>query len=129
MMASKPGLMNPTSLLGTAASTISGTLSGTTVATLGFMDALMVKGEYQDRDLKLVDAALAWVHAKYTVDDDRIYATGFSNGAMFTYLLWAERPAVFAAYGPVAGRLRVVAFEDESVLARESAVRLRNTNR
>jgi polyhydroxybutyrate depolymerase len=25
---------------------------------------------------------------------------------MFTYLLWAERPGVFAAYAPVAGRLR-----------------------
>ena len=34
------------------------------------------------------------------------YSTGFSNGAGFTYLLWAERPAVFAAFAPVAGRLR-----------------------
>ena len=64
------------------------------------------RGEYNDRDLKLVDAALASLRKKYIVDDDRIYATGFSNGAMFTYLLWAERPRVFAAYAPVAGRLR-----------------------
>jgi len=40
------------------------------------------------------------------VDNVRIYATGFSNGASFTYLLWAERPVVFAAYAPVAARLR-----------------------
>ena len=33
-------------------------------------------------------------------------ATGYSNGGMFTYLLWAERPEVFAAYAPVAARLR-----------------------
>jgi polyhydroxybutyrate depolymerase len=72
----------------------------------GYRGWQVVKGEYNDRDLKLVDAALAWAHATYTVDDDRVYATGFSNGAMFTYLLWAERPAVFAAYGPVAGRIR-----------------------
>jgi polyhydroxybutyrate depolymerase len=64
------------------------------------------RGDYADRDLKLVDAALASLRKKYSVDDDRIYATGFSNGAMFTYLLWAERPQVFAAYAPVAGRLR-----------------------
>ena len=64
------------------------------------------RGESNDRDLKLVDAALASLRGKYNIDADRVYATGFSNGAMFTYLLWAERPGVFAAYAPVAGRLR-----------------------
>lgn len=64
------------------------------------------RGESSDRDLKLVDAALASLRGKYNIDADRVYATGFSNGAMFTYLLWAERSAVFAAYAPVAGRLR-----------------------
>lgn len=64
------------------------------------------RGEANDRDLKLVDAALASLRQRYNVDEDRIYATGFSNGASFTYLLWAERPGVFAAFAPVAGRLR-----------------------
>lgn len=64
------------------------------------------KGEYDDRDLKLVDAALASLPKQFRVDATRIYATGFSNGANFTYLLWAERPEVFAAYAPVAARLR-----------------------
>ena len=59
-----------------------------------------------DRDLKLVDVALGSLRETYNVDDDRIYATGYSNGGMFTYLLWAERPRVFAAYAPVAARLR-----------------------
>ncbi len=59
-----------------------------------------------DRDLKLVDVALASLRETYDVDADRIYATGFSNGGMFTYLLWAERSGVFAAYAPVAARLR-----------------------
>ena len=63
-------------------------------------------GDYGDRDLKLVDTALASLRAKYNVDDGRIYATGFSNGAHFTYLLWAMRPNVFAAFAPVAGRIR-----------------------
>jgi polyhydroxybutyrate depolymerase len=64
------------------------------------------KGEDEDRDLKLVDAALASISKFFVVDTSRIYATGFSNGANFTYLLWAERPNVFAAYAPVAARLR-----------------------
>ena len=59
-----------------------------------------------DRDLKLVDVALASFRERYNVDNNRIYATGFSNGGMFTYLLWAERPGVFAAFAPVAARLR-----------------------
>ena len=64
------------------------------------------RGEAGDRDLRLVDVALESLRKTYNVDDDRIYATGFSNGGMFTYLLWVERPGVFAAYAPVAGRLR-----------------------
>jgi polyhydroxybutyrate depolymerase len=63
------------------------------------------KGQDADRDLALVDAALAWARRTYTIDESRIYSTGFSNGANFTYLLWAERPSMFAAFAPVAGRL------------------------
>lgn len=65
-----------------------------------------VEPDGADRDLKLVDAALQSLRETYDIDDDRIYATGYSNGGMFTYLLWAERPGVFAAYAPVAARLR-----------------------
>ena len=60
-------------------------------------------GDQGDRDLKFIDAALAGLRGKYPVDDHRIYATGFSNGAFFTYLLWAERGKTFAALAPCAG--------------------------
>ena len=59
-----------------------------------------------NRDLALVDAALVWLRETYDVDEARLYATGYSNGGMFTYLLWAERAEVFAAFAPVAARLR-----------------------
>jgi polyhydroxybutyrate depolymerase len=61
-------------------------------------------GEVNNRDLKFVDAILAKLRAQYSVDDKHIFAVGFSNGAFFTYLLWAERPRMFAAFAPVAGR-------------------------
>jgi polyhydroxybutyrate depolymerase len=64
------------------------------------------RGQDNDRDLRLVDSALDSLRKKYSIDDSRIYATGFSNGAGFTFLLWTERPNVFAAYAVVAGRLR-----------------------
>jgi polyhydroxybutyrate depolymerase len=72
----------------------------------GYRGWQVERGQENDRDLKLVDTALASLRERFKVDDARIYATGFSNGAGFTYLLWAERAAVFAAYAPVAGRIR-----------------------
>jgi polyhydroxybutyrate depolymerase len=66
-------------------------------------------GQDGDRDLKLVDVALASLRTAYKIDDQRVYATGFSNGAHFTYLLWAERPNLFAAFAAVAGRIRPAA--------------------
>jgi len=59
-----------------------------------------------NRDLALVDVALASLKERYRIDDDRIYATGYSNGGGFTYLLWSERAEVFAGYAPVAARFR-----------------------
>lgn len=63
-------------------------------------------GQDGDRDLKLVDVALATLRGKYRIDERHVYAAGFSNGAGFTYLLWAQRPKLFAAFGIVAGRWR-----------------------
>ncbi len=60
----------------------------------------------ENRDVRLVDVAVAALKEIYRIDESRIYATGFSNGGMFTYLLWAERPELFAAFAPIAARLR-----------------------
>ena len=88
-------------------------------AVIAYFDGLPVRdglsgwqtepGQDGDRDLKLVDVALASLRKSYKIDDERVYATGFSNGAHFTYLLWAERPNLFAAFAAVAGRIRPAA--------------------
>ena len=57
-------------------------------------------GQQNDRDLRLVDAILATLREKYSLDDARIYATGFSNGGLFTYLLLSQRANMFAAFAP-----------------------------
>jgi polyhydroxybutyrate depolymerase len=64
-----------------------------------------VAGDDGDRDLKLFDAMVASLRQKFKVDDERIYVTGFSNGAAFSYLLWAERGKVIAAIGVCSGHL------------------------
>jgi len=58
-----------------------------------------------DKDLNFFDAMLTTMRQKYLVDDTRVYAAGFSNGAAFSLLLWAERGQSLAAVGECAGRL------------------------
>jgi polyhydroxybutyrate depolymerase len=62
-------------------------------------------GQHGDRDLKFFDAMLATIRQKFSVDESRIYSTGFSNGGVFSYLLWAARGTIIAAIGECAGRL------------------------
>ncbi len=59
-----------------------------------------VPGEQGDRDLKFFDALLAHVTKTHKIDMRRIYATGFSNGGFFTYVLWAARGDLLAAVAP-----------------------------
>ena len=60
-------------------------------------------GDDHDRDLKFFDAMLAKLHQLYKVDDKRVYAAGFSNGARFAYLLWGTRADKVAAFAVAAG--------------------------
>jgi polyhydroxybutyrate depolymerase len=62
-------------------------------------------GDDGDRDLKFFDAVLATLHEKFSVDNHRVYATGFSNGAIFSYVLWAARANTFAAFAPCSGKI------------------------
>lgn len=55
------------------------------------------------RDLAFFDQILSRLKTTYNVKNDRIYCTGFSNGAYFTYLLWQQRGSVFAALAPCSG--------------------------
>ena len=59
--------------------------------------------------LRRCDAvAGAALQEKHSIDKDRVYSTGHSNGGGFTYLLWAKRSNVFAAVAPSAARSRSV---------------------
>ncbi len=59
-------------------------------------------GDQGDRDLKFFDAVLASMKEKFRIDENRVYATGHSNGGGFTYLLWGARSGLFAALAPSA---------------------------
>ncbi|MDZ7732909.1 MAG: prolyl oligopeptidase family serine peptidase [Acidimicrobiia bacterium] len=54
-------------------------------------------------DLAYFDELVDQLGTELCIDESRIYATGLSNGAMFTSLLLCERSEVIAAAAPVAG--------------------------
>jgi polyhydroxybutyrate depolymerase len=62
--------------------------------------------ERTNRDLDLVDTVLTAIKREFQIDESRVYASGFSNGALMAFLLWASRSASFAAVAPVAGIVR-----------------------
>jgi polyhydroxybutyrate depolymerase len=68
-------------------------------------EANQTDGNVGNRDLDFFDAMLETIKQTYAVDEKQIYSTGFSSGAVFSYLLWAERGKTIAAIGEVAGRL------------------------
>ena len=58
-------------------------------------------------DVGFVRALLDTLGRTLTLDPRRIYATGISNGAVFSYRLACDLPGVFAAVAPVAGAMPV----------------------
>jgi len=68
-------------------------------------------------DVGFVSDMVGWFEANYNIDESRIYATGMSNGAMFSYLLGVNLTGTFAGIAPVCSpmTLNIVA-EDLSPL-------------
>lgn len=54
------------------------------------------------RDVTFVDEMVRRLKADYQVDERRFYCTGHSNGGGFTYILWGQRPQLWAAVAPSA---------------------------
>jgi polyhydroxybutyrate depolymerase len=58
-----------------------------------------------NRDLAFTATLLDRLEADYCIDEARVFATGFSNGAFFTHLLGCTMADRFAAIAPVSGGL------------------------
>jgi len=54
-------------------------------------------------DVEFVSTMLAALKLRFSVDERRIYATGFSNGASMTFRVARELSSIIAAAAPVAG--------------------------
>ncbi|MBV8365408.1 MAG: esterase [Candidatus Eremiobacteraeota bacterium] len=56
-------------------------------------------------DVSFIKALVSDLEAHYAIDQRRIYATGISNGAFFSFRLACDLSNTFAAVAPVAGSL------------------------
>jgi len=54
-------------------------------------------------DVGFIEKLVARLGSESCIDGDRVYGTGFSNGAMMTHRIACEAPTLFAAIAPVAG--------------------------
>jgi predicted esterase len=61
---------------------------------------------WDERERDSVLAALRWMRRHYDVDENRIYATGFSRGGHLTWDLALRHPGIFAAIAPMCGSPR-----------------------
>jgi len=64
-------------------------------------------GKRKDSDVEFVAYIIETLQARYSADADRIYVTGFSNGASMTFRVGVELSDKVAAIAPVAGHLFV----------------------
>jgi polyhydroxybutyrate depolymerase len=68
-------------------------------------------------DQAFVEAIIADLETFVTIDPQRIYAAGFSNGALLSYRLACEMSATFAAVAPVGGVLAYAPCEPDEPVA------------
>ncbi len=65
-----------------------------------------VNRQYSEKHLPFVDAMIDYFRGRTpSVDMNRVYSTGQSSGAIFSFVLAYERPEVFAAITPRAGQM------------------------
>jgi poly(3-hydroxybutyrate) depolymerase len=61
------------------------------------------------RDIAYVSAMLAKTEADFCIDQNRVFATGFSMGAVMTISIGCSQAAVFRAIAPMSGELPTAA--------------------
>ncbi len=74
---------------------------------------------YPPTDVDSITAAFDEVCGEYNIDRDRVFLTGLSDGATFSYLLAFSCPELFAGVAPIAGELSQVA---DRMLRKKAAV-------
>ncbi len=79
-------------------------------------------------DVGFINALIENLTIEFNIDQNRIYSTGISNGAMMSYRLALELPEKIAAIAPVAGAIPIDILPDESLLTQLSVCVISGTS-
>ena len=71
--------------------------------------------KFDTDDVSFISELIDRLKEKYAVDPNKVYVTGFSNGAMMSYLLGAELSDKIAAIAPVAGSIGSMTYGFERI--------------
>jgi polyhydroxybutyrate depolymerase len=66
----------------------------------GKRDGWNARSVTDNRDIAFFDALLEWARKTHSINEQRVYVTGHSNGGGFTYLLATQRGDKLAAVAP-----------------------------
>ncbi len=66
-------------------------------------------------DVGFIRSLYDYIENKYSINSDRVYATGISNGGIMAYRVGAELSDIFAAIAPVASQIGGQATQEEKI--------------
>jgi polyhydroxybutyrate depolymerase len=79
-------------------------------------------------DIGFVDRILDYLKTTWKIDSRKVYATGYSNGAIFVQYLAAERSSRIAAIAPVCGPMALDSFQSFRPQHPVSVLEIHGTN-
>ena len=79
-------------------------------------------------DIGFIDSMLDTIALTYNIDSSRVYATGYSNGAGFTFTLACNLGEKIAAIAPVAGLIATSTFESCGLSSKVSLIGFHGTS-
>jgi polyhydroxybutyrate depolymerase len=94
-----------------------GIIKNTTKWNDGKLDDYACKGQDLKDDVKFFMEMINYLKKNYPIDEKRIYASGFSNGANFVSRLTLEASDVLAATAMAAGFLQDTSFQAKSLIS------------
>lgn len=79
-------------------------------------------------DVGFINALIEKLSGDFPIDENRIYATGFSNGGFMSYRLAYELPEKIAAIAPVAGTISSLAFANWEATSAKPILHIHGTS-
>jgi polyhydroxybutyrate depolymerase len=76
----------------------------------------MKPGDLDDQDLAYFDAMLDWLRANHCIDERRVFAFGYSNGAQLASVLACERAGAIAGVAIASGSLACTPHEPKAII-------------